>query len=190
MMNFFDMIAPVYEGFHSGGQKTFNKIRSTVIFDPLDLVVDLGGGTGRIAKYLANKVQKITVVDASEKMLRQCLLRHRALSCVHAYAQNLPFADNSVNKVVVVDSFHHFRNQKQVVEEIRRILTKNGKVVIEEFNPLTVAGKMVAVMEKLFGMNSVFYPPLTLADLFSKDGFKVQLIDEDRASYYLIGEKI
>ncbi|OGZ35859.1 MAG: hypothetical protein A2V60_00985 [Candidatus Portnoybacteria bacterium RIFCSPHIGHO2_01_FULL_39_19] len=102
----------------------------------------------------------------------------------------MSFADDSIDKVIIVDAFHHFQNQKQVVKEIKRVLAKNGKVVIEEFNPLKMAGKLIIIMEKLFLMGSIFHTPLSLAELFSSDGFKVQLIDENRASYYLIGEKI
>jgi demethylmenaquinone methyltransferase/2-methoxy-6-polyprenyl-1,4-benzoquinol methylase len=189
-MNLFDVLAPIYEKIHFGAKKTFDKIKSIVIFEPLDKVVDLGGGTGRIARFLRNKVQKITVVDTSEGMLKQCRRRHPELSCVHAEAQNLPFADDSINKVIVIDAFHHFQNQKQVVKEIKRVLAKNSKVVVEEFNPLKITGKLVIIMEKLFLMGSIFHTPLSLADLFSSNGFKVRLIDENRASYYLIGEKI
>lgn len=189
MNNFFDIVAPIYEKLHFGAQKTFDKIKSIVIFEPSDKVIDLGGGTGRIANFLTNKVNKITVVDTSEKMLKQCQQWHPELSCVHAEAQSLPFADNSVNKIIIVDAFHHFQNQEQVVKEIKRVLAENGKVVIEEFNPLKMIGKLVIIIEKLFLMGSVFYNPLSLADLFSVNGFKVRLIDENKASYYLIGEK-
>ncbi|MDP3997007.1 MAG: methyltransferase domain-containing protein [bacterium] len=190
MKNFFDIVAPIYEKLHFGAQKTFDRIESSVVFQPLDQVIDLGGGTGRIAKFLVNKVQKVIVVDASDGMLKQCLQRHPELSCVRAEAQNLPFANDSINKVIVVDSFHHFQNQKQVVKEIRRVLAKNGEVVIEEFNPLKIIGKLTIIMEKLFRMGSVFYIPSSLADLFSGNGFKVRLIEKNRAFYYLIGEKI
>ena len=190
MNNFFDIVAHIYEKLHFGAQKTFDKIKSIAIFESSDKVVDLGGGTGRIANLLADEVQKITVVDTSEGMLKQCRQRHPKLSCIQAKAQNLPFADDSVNKVIIVDAFHHFQDQKQVVREIERVLVKNGKVVVEEFNPLRMIGKMVVIMEKIFLMGSAFYTPASLADLFSSNGFKIQLINEHRTSYYMIGEKI
>lgn len=190
MRNFFDIIAPVYGMLNFDAKKSSDKIKSIAIFELSDKVVDLGGGTGRIANLLANEVQKITVVDASEGMLRQCRQRHPKLSCIQAKAQNLPFADDSVNKIIIVDAFHHFQDQKQVVKEINRVLVKNGKVVVAEFNPLKMVGKLVIVMEKLFMMGSIFHSSSSLVDLFSSNGFKVRLIDEDRTSYYLTGEKI
>lgn len=189
-MKFFDIVAPIYERVHFGAQETFDKIKSVVVFEQSDKVIDLGGGTGRIAKFLENKVQKVTVVDTSEGMLKQCRQRHPRLSCLYVEAQNLPFSDENINKVVIIDAFHHFQNQKQVVKEIKRVLVKNGKVVVAEFNPTKMAGRLAMVMEKLFLMGSVFHSPSSLVNLFSSNGFKVRLIDEDRASYYLIGEKI
>jgi len=189
MRNFFDIVAPVYEKLHFGGKKTFDKIKSIVIFEPLDKVIDLGGGTGRIAKFLANKVQKVTVVDASEGMIRQCLQRHPELSCIHAEAQNLPFADDSVNKIIVVDAFHHFQNQKQVVKEIKRALVDNGKVVIEEFNPVKMFGKLIVIIEKMLCLGSHFHSPTSLMNLFLMNGFKTTIVNENKSTYYLIAEK-
>ncbi len=187
--NFFDIVAPVYEKFHFGALRTFNKIKSAVIIKTSDRVVDLGGGTGRIAKFFAGKVSKVIVVDVSEEMINQCRKRHPEFSCVRAEAQNLPFADNSIDKVIIIDAFHHFQNQKLVVKEIKRVLHRNGKVIIEEFNPLTTFGKLVVVVEKFLLMHSVFHQPSSLADLFMRERFKVDLIDENKSSYYLIGEK-
>lgn len=190
MTNFFDNVAPIYDRFHFGARKTFDKIKSIVFFNPSDTIVDLGGGTGRIARFLINKVQKITVVDISKKMLKQCQRRHPKLYCAQAEAQSMPFADNSIDKIIIIDAFHHFPNQKQVVQEIKRVLIKNGKVIIEEFNPQKIIGKLIMIAEKLLFMGSVFHTPLSLADLFSDNEFKIRLIDENKVSYYLIGEKI
>lgn len=189
-MNFFDLVAPIYEKIHFGAQKTFDKIKSIVIFEQTDKVIDLGGGTGRITKFLTNKVKKITIIDASKSMLKQCERRHPQLSCIQAEAQKLPFADESIDKIIIIDAFHHFQNQQQVVKEIKRALTKNGKVILEEFNPLTVIGKLIIIMEKLFLMGSIFHTPMSLANLFTDNGFKVRLIDENKPTYYLVGEKI
>lgn len=190
MKNFFDIIAPMYEKLHFGALKTFNKIELLTIFEPSDKVIDLGGGSGRIAKFLTNKVQQIIVVDTSKGMLKQCQRRYPGVACAQAEAQNLPFADNSMNKVIIIDAFHHFQNQKQVVKETERVLVKNGQVIIEEFNPLRMTGKLAVIMEKLFLMGSTFHTPLSLVNLFSGNGFKARLVDGNRMFYYLVGEKI
>lgn len=189
MKNFFDIAAPVYEKIHIGAKETFDRIESLVVFRKTDGIIDLGGGTGRIASFFKNKVKKVTVVDTSEAMLKQCRRRHPELSCLRAEAHSLPIPDNSIDKIIIVDAFHHFKNQRQVVKEIQRVLSAKGKIIIAEFNPLTTAGRIIRFIEKLLLMGSIFHSPSSLAYLFSSNGFNVQLIDEGKASYYLIGEK-
>jgi len=191
MEKIFDIIAPVYENFHFNAQKTFNNIESIISFQPSDKILDLGGGTGTIAKFFMNKVQNITVVDSSDKMVKQCRLLHPKVSCIYADAQNLPIADGIINKIIIVDAFHHFQNQEQVVKEVKRVLAKNGKVIIEEFNPTKITGRLVAIMENIFlRMGSIFHSPESLADLFSSNFFKVQVFDTGKRVYYIIAEKI
>lgn len=183
MFNIFEIIAPIYEKIHFGAEKSFKKIESLIVFRPTDRVLDLGGGSGRIAKFLKDKVQSVVVVDAAENMIKYCR-RHEGIYCVRTEAENLPFADDSFDKIIVVDAFHHFQDQVKVVQEIKRVLAKNGEVVIEEFNHKTIGGKLVSIFEKLPHMRSVFHSPSALADLFLKNGFEIQIIDEGKI-YYL-----
>jgi len=138
MKNFFDIIAPIYERIHFGAKKTFKKIESITDFQSSDNVLDLGGGTGRISRFLANRVEKIVVVDSSQKMIEGCK-KHAGLLCVFAQAEGLPFPKQSFNKIIVIDAFHHFQNQKQVVKPNNDILPaplpkltspNNGKLIL------------------------------------------------------------
>jgi len=189
MKNFFDIIAPIYEKIHFGAEKTFKKLESITYFQSSDNVLDLGGGTGRISRFLANKVEKIVVVDSSQKMIGGCK-KHAGLLCMFAQAEELPFPEQSFNKIIVIDAFHHFQNQKQVVKEIKRVLANNGKVVIEEFNPVKMFGKLIVIIEKMFCLGSHFYSPTSLMNLFSMNGFKARIVNENKSTYYLIAEKL
>ncbi len=40
--------------------------------------------------------------------------------------ENLPLADGSMDKVILVDAFHHIPDQHKTVNEIKRVLKKNG----------------------------------------------------------------
>lgn len=194
MWNFFDLVAPIYEKFHFGAEKTFKKIESIVRFQTSDTVLDVGGGTGRVSRFLANtanrgnKVKKIVVADASQKMIERCK-KHAGLSCVLAQAEKLPFPERYFDKILVVDAFHHFQNQKQVVKEMQRVLANNGTIIMEEFNPAKMFGKLIVVLEKIFCLGSRFHTPLSLKNLFATNGFKVKIIDESKSTYYLVAEK-
>src|SRR3989344_5334054 len=184
----FDLVAPVYEKLHFGARKTFRKIEAIADLQPSDTVVDLGGGTGRIAKFLVGKVQSITVIDSSVKMIEQCK-NHFGLSCVVASGENLPIADNSIDKIILIDALHHMQNQHQVIKEMKRILKANGKVIIEEFNPTTFGGKLIIILERISKLGSIFHTPASLEKLFSDNGFFVQLADIKKTNYYLIAGK-
>ncbi|HBE90115.1 MAG: hypothetical protein A3E37_04840 [Candidatus Andersenbacteria bacterium RIFCSPHIGHO2_12_FULL_46_9] len=188
MKNFFDIIAPIYEIIHFGAEKTFRKIESIAYFKSSDNVLDLGGGTGRISRFLANKVEKIVVVDCSQKMIKGCK-KHPGLLCVYAQAEELPFPEQSFSKIIVVDAFHHFQNQKQVVKEIKKVLVNNGQVVIEEFNPVKMFGKLIVIIEKMFCLGSHLHSPASLENLFSMNGFKTRIVNENKSTYYLMAEK-
>ena len=188
MKNFFNLIAPIYEQMQFGDKKTFRKIESLGDFRSTDDVLDLGGGSGRIAKFLINKVQKMTVVDSSQKMIEQCQKR-TGLSCVFAESENLPFANNSIDRIIIVDAFHHFNNQERAIQEIKRVLTQNGKVVIEEFNPAKIGGRFVMILETVLRLGSVFHTPPSLAQLFSNNGLNAQIFDAQRKTYYLVADK-
>ena len=190
MRNHFDIIAPIYEKLHSGAKETFARIESMVSFESTDKVLDLGGGTGRIGRFLVDKVNSVVVVDSSKKMIDQCRQKYPKLSCICSDVKNLPISSDSINKIIVVDAFHHFQDQEQTIKEIKRVLVKNGEIIIEEFNPTSMIGKLVVLMEKIFCMSSVFHSPELLCNLFLSNGFSAKVFTKKRGSYYLVAKKI
>lgn len=184
-MNWFDFIAPFYEFLHPGAFRTAEKMRTLVSFYNTDKVLDLGGGTGRVAKHLANYVGQVFVADSSEAMIQKCQ-SHAGLTCVLAKAESLPFEDKFFDKVIIVDTFHHFQNREGAVSEIKRVLKPEGKVAIAEFNPRRLSGALVKKMESLFKLGSTFYAPDSLEDFWEARGFEVELHDADKGSYYMI----
>jgi demethylmenaquinone methyltransferase/2-methoxy-6-polyprenyl-1,4-benzoquinol methylase len=188
MRNLFDILAPIYDALHIGSRKTAERIARLGEFQPSDTVLDVGGGTGRIARFFVGKVARVIVLDPSEGMLRQCRAR-RGLECVLGGGEKIPLADASVDKVVLVDAFHHIPDQSAALREIRRVLAPGGRVVLEEFNPGALGGKCVALLEKFLRTGSTFHTPAALAELFTAHGFTTRLADEGRKAYHLIAEK-
>ncbi len=185
MMSFFDLVAPVYDALHIGARKTARTVAALAEFKPTDRVLDLGGGTGRVARFFVGSVASVTVADPSEKMLAQCK-RKQGLACVLAEAEHLPFADASFEKVIIVDAFHHFANHERVIAEVRRVLVPGGRAILEEFNIGTFAGKFGQRMEWLFGMQSHFFTPPDLAALWQQHGFTTTTTDREKKVYYLV----
>jgi len=187
-MNLFDLISPIYEKVISGDEENFKKLFKLGDFKITDRVLDLGGGSGRIAKFFAGKVQEIAVVDASKGMISQCK-KHQGINCVLGKADNIPFGNGYFDKAIIIDAFHHFQDQQIASQEIRRVLKENGKVIIEEVNFGRFGNWLVEKLETILGAESKILPPPSLVELFSKNQFKTKVLNKDRNAYYLIGEK-
>ncbi len=189
MSKFFNILAPVYEKLHPGAKTTFNKIHQIGDFRASDIVVDVGGGTGRIAQFFIGKVARIVVVDVSEKMLSQCRKKHPELACMAGTGENIPLPNESADKIILVDAFHHMADHPQVIREIKRVLRSGGTAIIAEFNPATIGGKLIGVFEGLLRFDSIFYKPQSLADMFAAQNFNIEIFDERKRDYYIVARK-
>lgn len=188
-MNYFDLMAPIYEIIIFGAKKTFLKLDSLANFQKNDKVLDLGGGAGRIAKFFIGKVKEITVADNSLQMIAVCQ-KHQGLNCILTNAEKLPFPDNYFDKVIMVDAFHHFQNQTQVIQEIKRVLKSKGNILTKEINPQNFFGWVWAKLEIILGLKSQFYSPFSLSRLFEKYNFKTKSVIKTQMYYYFAAEKI
>lgn len=188
-MIFFDIVAPIYEKIHPGAVRTFKEINKLGEFRETDKVLDLGGGKGRIAKFFVDKVEEITVLDSSAGMIKRCK-KQEGLSCILGEAEKIPFKDSYFNKVIIVEAFHHFQDQRRACQEVRRVLKEDGRVIIEELNSDKTLGWLFEKIENLLlRLKSKFHSPQSLTNFLTKYGFKVLPPYEDQTTYYLVVEK-
>lgn len=102
-----------------------------------DRVVDLGAGTGLLARALAPRVRELIAVDISERMLER-LDDAAVADGIHnvdtlvADLRRLPLADESATLVVSNYAFHHLDDpgKELALAEARRILRPGGRLVI------------------------------------------------------------
>lgn len=192
-LGFFNFLAPFYEHIHWGAYRSAERLKSLVNFSASDQVLDLGGGTGRIAKYLASSVAHITVADASRGMITECRKKKFAiqnkLDCVLSPAEHLPFPRASFDTIIMVDAFHHFFDHRRVIQEVKRVLKPGGRVVLEEFHPQRFFGKLVMLLERLLHYGSTFFIPEKLARLWTEEGFEISIHNSQQSIYQLICER-
>lgn len=187
-MSFFDIIAPLYNWVTLGRKKTANRIQELAFFSSSDSVADIGGGTGRIAELIARQVKEIIVIDSSSAMIRQCQ-KKKGLCCIVGDAHQLPFSDEYFDKIIMVDAFHHIENQRRALQEIKRVLKKQGMLIIEEYNPKKLGGLYVVLLEKILCLGSTFYEPEALRAFLEKEQFATAVYESKNKKYYITAQR-
>lgn len=93
-------------------------------------ILDLGSGTG----YFLNLVRKNGFegvgVDISENMIKQLKTNYPELCVNRADARNTPFADNTFDAVVSIETLRYFSDQRPLLKEIFRAVKPGGLVFI------------------------------------------------------------
>ena len=93
-------------------------------------VLEVGCGTGHWLEILAPMVPERYGLDASLGMLSQADQRPTPAHLVQGYAQNLPFPDDRLDMVLVVNALHHFKAPAAFIMEAYRLLCPEGILVI------------------------------------------------------------
>lgn len=184
LLDHFDLLAPLYDKVIA--YKDPVKIFELGKFPLRGIVLDAGGGTGRISQALVGKADQIIVLDLSFGMLQKASTKH-GLTPVCSHTEFLPFPDEIFEAVVMVDALHHVCNQVETAQELLRVVKRGGRIVIEEPDIHKFSVKMVALAEKLALMRSRFLSPVKIAALFpgttgtkaiERDGFNAWVMIE------------
>jgi ubiquinone/menaquinone biosynthesis C-methylase UbiE len=175
----FAVIAPLYARVIYSKTEVMREVASLPVHGNL---LDVGGGTGRVASAIRDLVDEIIVADVSLGMLRKAPLS--ALKPVCGGSESLPFADNSFERVIMVDALHHVIDHAHTAREMYRVLKPGGILVIEEPDIRTFGVKLIAIAEKLLLMRSHFLAPDEIVKLFSSGDKQIKA--EDGTAWIII----
>lgn len=110
---------------------------------PGQVVLDLAGGTGDLAKSLAQSVGNhglVVLADINNSMLQQG--RNRLidegmmgnLDYVQADAEDLPFADSSFDCITIAFGLRNVTHMSTALESMHRVLKPGGRLLVLEFS--------------------------------------------------------
>ena len=95
------------------------------------IVVDIGCGPGRFCELLSKKYPDLVIkaIDSVPGFLGK---NKNNLRYLQVNAESLPFQDESIDVVYLIDVLHHIKDKEKAVSEIARILKKDGVVIFRD----------------------------------------------------------
>lgn len=123
-----------------------------------DLVWDCATGNGQAALSLADYFENVTASDASEKQIQAATL-HPKIEYQIAPAENIPFADASVDLITVAQAIHWFEREK-FYAEARRVLKPEGVLAVWVYGLHHITPEVDKVVRKYYDdVVGPFWPP-------------------------------
>lgn len=189
---FWDKVAGVYDIFVRIINKKTHKmlIKKTVsLFTDQDEVLECACGTGMLSAPVAGVCRHLNATDFSENMLKRAKKNCREgdnISFTQADIMNLPFEDNSFDKVVAANVIHLLDEPMKALCELRRVCRNGGQLIIPTYINRTKGGKTSGFAKTVGKAGADFKRQFTFdsyKDFFADAGFQ-------KADYTFIDGKI
>ena len=135
---------------------------------PDGLGLEIGVGSGRFAQPLGAKIG----IDPSRNMLK--LAKERGIQVIQGGGENLSFKDNTFDFVLIVVTLCFVENPVNVLSEARRVLKKDGRLLVGEINKDSQLGRLYeAKKEKsAFYKMATFYSGDEIIGMFDEVGIR------------------
>lgn len=160
-----DSFGDEWEKFSSFSKDEIEKIGNEY-FDIIDytilnkdsVVLDLGCGSGRWSKYLANKVQFIEAVDPSKAVVSASMLLNEDenVRVTQASVDNIPFNNNSFDFAMSLGVLHHIPDTKKALLNLVEKTKIGGYVLLYLYYNLDNRGVFYNFLFKLSAYPRLF----------------------------------
>lgn len=179
----FNFISPIYDRVF--GRNSDLKIVDLANIESHHSLLDVGGGTGRVALSFLTVTPNIIIADSALRMLKQA--KNKGLSAVQTHSEILPVRDGAFDRIIIVDALHHVLDQHQTLNEIWRTLAPGGRLIIEEPDIQNFAVKLIALGEKILLMRSKFLKPKKILKMCDfEDIYHRELVSEKGIAWVII----
>ena len=141
-------------------------------FDKSDIVLDVGTGTGTVAKAIKPLVKHVVAVDISDAMLEKG--KWEGMSIVKWDISDHLFVNDLFDKVTARMVFHHIMNNlDRVMLRCYDLLKQGGKLIVAEGVPPTDEDEVVQWYTKMFRLKEErrTFKSWEMAHYLEKNGF-------------------
>ena len=99
--------------------KKFNLDKNEVIIQRIkDInrldILDIGGGTGTLAKELISLGANVTILDPEINMTKIAKEKSKEVKVINGYSDNIDLKDSSIDIIIMRDSFHHINKKYKI----------------------------------------------------------------------------
>ncbi|MGK9476368.1 class I SAM-dependent methyltransferase [Melioribacter sp. OK-6-Me] len=119
--------------------KEYFELIQSADFPSGNIILDVATGTGRALSILTRLGYSIITGDnnhkfksESEKRISENF-RHK-VHYIKLNLEKIPFRDNSIDNIVCINTLHELENLQLCLDEIIRVHSSNGKMLIADFN--------------------------------------------------------
>jgi demethylmenaquinone methyltransferase/2-methoxy-6-polyprenyl-1,4-benzoquinol methylase len=170
---YFERFAPVYDLVMPAATATRFEEALERANREIERVLDVGGGTGRALRAVDTPHR--IVIDPAAKMLSKASAHE--LDGVRGDGSRLPFTEESIDAILIVDALHHVSDQLETLREAYRVIAPGGVIIVREFDPNTLSGRALVAAEHAIGFDSTFHSPQRLRDAMVWCGFEPAITD-------------
>jgi SAM-dependent methyltransferase len=132
-MQLYDAIGKGYANTRPADLRIVSALVSSLALPSGSTVLDVGAGTGKYARALADLGYAVVAVEPSEVMRTQAV-PHKRIRWLDSCAENLPLADREIDGAFIALALHHFIDRGKALREILRVIG-SGPLVIFTFEP-------------------------------------------------------
>ncbi|MDA8340363.1 MAG: class I SAM-dependent methyltransferase, partial [Nitrospiraceae bacterium] len=129
MINIFDTFTEKYDAWYDSedGRPLYEselRCLESMVENAPKPILEIGVGTGRFAMHFPDVIG----IDPSLNALR--MAEKRGVKIVHGYGEDLPFEDETFGCILIIMTLCFVENPLDVLREAKRVLKKNGSIII------------------------------------------------------------
>lgn len=110
---------------------------------------DIGGGFGRLCRYLTEISERVTLVEPSDKMrsmAKSYLKSYENVKIVNGSSDQTSLPNASQNLLISVRVLHHLPDISSTIAEFSRVVKPNGFVIVEFANSLNIKARIRSLL--------------------------------------------
>lgn len=159
------------------------------LLKPKSRVIDIGAGEGNLALELLNHTDvHFELCDLDRQKLSSVPL-NPSISVNVIDAKELGFPDESFDIAFCINALHHFGSPYSSIKEVIRVLKKNGKLLIVDFERQSLLTRTFGIIATVQRRHCRFFTLKELTQFLESLGLKTEPVRINHFQIAIIAEK-